>query len=80
MTPTSAAGSISTRRRGSVPLREAMQRLGVSRQTIWQRVAAGQLESCHVKRGAVRGLYIQLKEDELPLFDGKLPDQEHGNA
>ena len=36
---------------GFVPLREAMQRLGVSRQTIWQRAASGQLETCHVKRG-----------------------------
>ena len=65
---------------GFVPLREAMQRLGVSRQTIWQRVASGQLASCHVKRGALRGLYIELKADGLPLLDGKLSDQEHGNA
>ena len=65
---------------GFVPLREAMRRLGVSRQTIWQRAASGKLESCHVKRGAVRGLYVRLEEDELPLFDGTVPDQEHGNA
>ena len=65
---------------GFVPLQEAMQRLGVSRQTIWQRAASGRLESCHVKRGAVRGLYVRLEEDELPLFDGTVPDQEHGNA
>ena len=65
---------------GFVPLREAMQRLGVSRQTIWQRAASGRLESCHVKRGAVRGLYVRLEEDELPLFDGTLPNQEQGSA
>ena len=29
----------------------------------------GQLESCHVKRGGVRGLYVRLKTDELPLFE-----------
>ena len=66
---------------GFVPLREAMRRLGVSRQTIWQRAASGQLESCHVKRGAVRGLYVRLETDELPLFEGTLPaQQEHGDA
>ena len=66
---------------GFVPLREAMRRLGVSRQTIWQRAASGQLESCHVKRGAVRGLYVRLQTDELPLFEGTLPDQhEHSDA
>ena len=54
---------------GFVPLREAVQRLGVSRQTVWQRVASGKLESCHVKRGAVRGLYVRLEADRLPLFD-----------
>ena len=66
---------------GFVPLREAMRRLGVSRQTIWQRAASGQLESCHLKRGAVRGLYVRLQTDELPLFEGTLPDQhEHSDA
>ena len=66
---------------GFVPLREAMRRLGVSRQTIWQRAASGQLESCHVKRGGVRGLYVRLETDELPLFEGTLPAQhEHGDA
>ena len=65
---------------GFVPLREAMQRLGVSRQTIWQRAAFGQLETCHVKRGAVRGLYVRLEADGLPLFDGTPSDREHGNA
>ena len=65
---------------GFVPLWEAMQRLGVSRQTIWQRAASGQLESCHVKRGAVRGLYVRLEADGLPLFDGTPSDREHGNA
>ena len=66
---------------GFVPLREAMQRLGVSRQTIWERAASGQLASCHVKRGAARGLYVRLEADELPLFEGTLPAQhEHGDA
>ncbi len=65
---------------GFVPLREAVQRLGVSRQTVWQRVASGKLESCHVKRGAVRGLCVRLEEDGLPLFEGTPSDREHGNA
>ena len=61
---------------GFIPLREAIQRLGVSRQTIWKRVASGSLESCHVKHGAIRGLYIRLESDGLPLFEGTLGDGE----
>ncbi len=57
-----------------------MRRLGVSRQTVWQRAASGKLESCHVKRGVVRGLYVRLEADGLPLFDGVVPDRERGNA
>jgi len=64
---------------GFVPLREAMRHFGVSRQTIWQRVASGQLESCHVQRGPSRGLHIRLDPDDLPLFMGADPDQE-GNG
>ncbi len=59
---------------GFVPLREAMQRLDVSRPTIWQRAASGQLESCYVKRGAVRDFDIRLEADELPVLERMLRD------
>ena len=61
---------------GFVPLREAVGRLGVSRQTIWQRVASGQLESCHVKRGPNRGLHVRLEPGDHPLFRQILADAE----
>ena len=55
---------------GFVPVQVAMQRLGVSRQTIWNRVRAGALASCHVTHGSKRGLYVEIADDEtLPLFD-----------
>ena len=61
---------------GFVPLREAVRRLGVSRQTIWQRVASGRLDSCHVKRGPNRGLHVRLEPDERPLLRMMLADEE----
>ena len=55
---------------GFVPVQVAMQRLGVSRQTIWNRARAGALASCHVTHGSKRGLYVEIADDEtLPLFD-----------
>jgi predicted DNA-binding transcriptional regulator AlpA len=39
-----------------LPLREAMQALGVSRQTVLQRVKRGELEAVHVVRGKQKGL------------------------
>ncbi len=55
---------------GFVPVRVAMQRLGVSRQTIWNRVRTGALASCHVTHGSKRGLYVEMAhEDTLALFN-----------
>ena len=51
---------------GYLPLAVAVKRLGVSRQTIWQRVASGKLDACHVARGAARGLYVRPEDLELP--------------
>lgn len=54
---------------GFVPVATATRRLGVTRQTIWNRIKAGQLASCHVTRGSQRGLYVRLQEAAaLPLF------------
>lgn len=54
---------------GFVPLVDAMRVLGVSRQTVLQRVKRGQLESIHIIRGRRKGLYIKLLDDQIPLFD-----------
>ena len=55
---------------GFVPVQIAMQHLGVSRQTIWNRVRSGALASCHVTHGSKRGLYVEIAdEDTLALFE-----------
>ena len=55
---------------GFVPVHVAMQRLGVSRQTIWNRVRTGALASCHVTHGRMRGLYVEMAGgNTLPLFE-----------
>ena len=55
---------------GFVPVRVAMQRLGVSRQTIWNRVRTGALASCHVTHGKKRGLHVEIAhQDTLALFE-----------
>jgi DNA invertase Pin-like site-specific DNA recombinase len=41
---------------GFLPMREAMRALGVSRQTVLQRVKRGELEAVHVTRGKQKGL------------------------
>ena len=61
---------------GFVPVATAMQRLGVSRQTIWNRIRTGQLESCHVTRGRRRGLYVRLPAPCLSLFETQTEDRE----
>ncbi len=55
---------------GFVPVATAMRRLGVTRQSLWNRIQAGQLASCHVTHGSRRGLYVRLEETAtLPLFE-----------
>ena len=41
---------------GFVSVATATRCLGVTRQTIWNRVRAGRMESCHVTHGRQRGL------------------------
>lgn len=53
---------------GFVPLVDAMRCLGVSRQTVWQRVKRGELTAMHVSRGKRKGLFIKVINDPLPLF------------
>ena len=63
---------------GFVPVATAMRRLGVTRQTLWNRIKASQLASCHVTRGSQRGLYVRLEEEAaaLPLFASLAEGQE----
>jgi hypothetical protein len=45
---------------GFLPMRDAMRALGVSRQTVLQRVKRGELEAAHVMRGKPKGLRIKI--------------------
>ena len=53
---------------GYVPIVDAMRILGVSRQTVLQRVKRGELEALHVRRGRRKGLRIRVPADD-GLFD-----------
>jgi excisionase family DNA binding protein len=53
---------------GYVTVQEATRRLGISRQTVWQRVKRGELEAIHVRRGRQKGLRIKMIEDHPDLF------------
>jgi DNA invertase Pin-like site-specific DNA recombinase len=54
---------------GFMPMREAMRALGVSRQTVLQRVKRGELEAVHVMRGKQKGLRIKVIAQQPGLFD-----------
>ena len=52
-----------------IAMREAMRALGVSRQTVLQRVKRGELEALHVMRGKQKGLRIKVIARQPGLFD-----------
>jgi DNA invertase Pin-like site-specific DNA recombinase len=54
---------------GYVPMIEATRLLGVTRQTVLQRVKRGELEAVHVCRGRRKGLRIKVPEALPDLFD-----------
>ena len=54
---------------GYVPIVDAMRILGVSRQTVLQRVKRGELEAIHVRNGRRKGLRILVPQAETSLFD-----------
>jgi len=54
---------------GYVAMPEAMRVLGVSRQTIMQRVKRGELQVVHVSRGKQKGLRIRVLDYQPQLFD-----------
>jgi len=53
---------------GYVAMPEAMRILGVSRQTIMQRVKHGELSAVHVSRGRQKGLRIHVLDQQPQLF------------
>jgi DNA invertase Pin-like site-specific DNA recombinase/predicted DNA-binding transcriptional regulator AlpA len=52
-----------------LPMREAIRALGVSRQTVLQRVKRGELSAVHVMRGKQKGLRIKIIGRQLGFFD-----------
>ena len=53
---------------GYVTMKEAKSILGVTRQTVLQRVKSGKLSAVHVRRGKQIGLYIKALDNQLSLF------------
>lgn len=54
---------------GWLPMLEATKILGVSRQTVLQRVKRGELNAVHVRQGRRQGLRIQVIPPDEPLFE-----------
>jgi predicted DNA-binding transcriptional regulator AlpA len=53
-----------------LPMLEATIKLGVSRQTVLQRVKRGELEAVLVRQGRRKGLRIKVIDDQPSLFEG----------
>ena len=56
---------------GNVPMQDATDAtriLGVSRQTVLQRVKRGELDAVHVHYGKRKGLRIKVIDDQATLF------------
>ena len=53
---------------GFVPVAEALRRLGISRQTLWERIRANRIEARRIVRGPQRGLYVRMEPDDQPLL------------
>ena len=53
---------------GYLPMLEARRKLGVSRQTVLQRVKRGELEAIYVRCGRRKGLRIKVVETQSNLF------------
>ncbi len=47
---------------------EATKHLGVSRQTVLQRVKRGELQAVHIRQGCRKGLRIKVPEAAADLF------------
>ena len=53
---------------GFIPTIEATKQLGVSRQTILQRVKRGELQAVHIRQGRRKGLRIKVPDAKGDLF------------
>ena len=53
---------------GFIPMIEATKQLGVSRQTVLQRVKRGELQAVHIRQGRRKGLRIKLPDAKDDLF------------
>ncbi|HXL59819.1 MAG TPA: recombinase family protein [Mycobacterium sp.] len=53
---------------GFIPMIEATKRLGVSRQTVLQRVKRGELQAVHIRQGRRKGLRIKVPDIPPDLF------------
>jgi hypothetical protein len=54
---------------GYLPMLEATKALGVTRQTVLQRVKRGELDAIHVRQGKRKGLRIKVVRTQPGLFD-----------
>jgi DNA invertase Pin-like site-specific DNA recombinase len=54
---------------GCLTMYQTMRLLGVSRQTVWQRVKRGEIEAVHVRRGRKKGLRLKLIRSQTNLFE-----------
>lgn len=53
---------------GYLTVQQAMRLLGVSRQTLWQRVKRREIEAIHVKRGRKKGLRLKVIDPQQDIF------------
>jgi predicted DNA-binding transcriptional regulator AlpA len=54
---------------GYLTMYQTMRLLGVSRQTVWQRVKRGEIKAIHVKRGRKKGLRLNVIDPQLRFFN-----------
>lgn len=60
---------------GFIPMIDATRRLGVSRQTVLQRVKKGELEAVHICQGRRKGLRIKVTDGLPDLFPPQQSDR-----
>ena len=53
---------------GYLTMYQTMRLLGVSRQTVWQRVKRGEIDAIHVKQGRKKGLRLKVLTSQSDLF------------
>lgn len=53
---------------GYLTMYQTMRLLGVSRQTVWQRVKRGEIDAIHVKQGRKKGLRLRVLTSQSDLF------------